>query len=196
MTSIAGLIYAGGDSIRFGANKAEAPLQGRRLIDHVAERLEPQVSALAIAGSVSLDEVSILDDGENAGKGPLAGLFSGLTWAASLSGVAWLVTAPCDVPLLPKNLVTLLGGGRTDIPKVMNIQGRWQAGCALWPTSALPVIADRLTGGKDLSLHAALKRLHAEAIECDPKLLEGSFANINTQGDLAQLERKLSQSHD
>ncbi len=195
MTRIAGLIYAGGGSTRFGANKAEAELQGRRLIDHVANRFEPQVTALAVVGPVQLNNAQYLEDGRHAGKGPLAGLLAGLRWASDLSDVTWLATAPCDVPLLPKNLLSLLSGKRTDRPKVLNIEGRWQTGCALWPTSALSAIEDTLLSGQDLSLHAALKGLHAEPVEQHPDALDGSFANINTQDDLAQLERELSQSN-
>lgn len=195
MTAIAGLIYAGGESQRFGADKAAALLQDKRLIDHVADRLDPQVSALAIAGSVDRTGRPCLDDGTHAAKGPLAGLLAGLTWAESLPDIAGLVTAPCDVPLLPKNLVALLTPNPTDRPTVLNVEGRWQTGCALWPTSALPVIADTLTTGQDLSLHSALRALNVEVIECEPTLLDGSFANINTQDDLAHLERKLSQPH-
>ncbi|MCE7999455.1 MAG: molybdenum cofactor guanylyltransferase [Rhodobiaceae bacterium] len=195
MTAIAGLIYAGGKSSRFGADKATALLQDKRLIDHVAVRLDPQVSALAIAGSIDRTGLPCLDDGAHTDKGPLAGLLAGLTWAASLPDIACLVTAPCDVPLLPKNLVGLLTPNSTNRPTVLNVEGRWQTGCALWPTSGLPVIAETLATGQDLSLHSALRALNVEVIECDPALLDGSFANINTQDDLAHLERRLSQSH-
>lgn len=195
MTAIVGLIYAGGESKRFGADKATALLHDKRLIDHVADRLDPQVGALAIAGSVDHIGLPCLDDGIHAGKGPLAGLRAGLAWAASLPDITYLVTAPCDVPLLPKNLVALLTQKPTDRPIVLNVEGHWQTGCTLWPTSALPVIADTLTTGQDLSLHSTLRALNVEVIECEPILLDGSFININTQDDLAQLERKLSQSH-
>jgi len=195
MTAIAGLIYAGGESTRFGGNKAEASLCGRRLIEHVAERLGPQVATLAVAGPVRVTDVKTLGDGAHAGKGPLAGLLAGLRWASDLPDTKWLVTTPCDVPLLPKNLVALLTPNPTDRPTVLNVEGRWQTGCALWPTSALHVIADTLTTGQDLSLHSALRALNVEVIECAPTLLDGSFANINSQDELSRLEQRLPQSH-
>ena len=195
MTTIAGLIYAGGGSTRFGANKAEATLQGRRLIDHVAERLGRQVTTLAVAGPVRLTDAKNLDDGAHVGKGPLAGLFAGLKWASDLPGINWLVTTPCDVPVLPTNLVALLTKNLTDTPRVLNIEERWQTGCALWPTSAYAIIEGLLIAGEDLFLHAALKQLHAKTVETYPTSLDGAFTNINTRDDLIQLERELSKSH-
>lgn len=195
MTAIAGLIYAGGESTRFGGNKAEAPLCGRRLIEHVAERLGPQVATLAVAGPVCVTNVKTLGDGAHVGKGPLAGLLVGLRWASDLPGINWLVTAPCDVPVLPTNLVALLAKNLTDTPRVLNIEERWQTGCALWPTSAYAIIEELLIAGEDLSLHAALKQLHAKTVEACPTSLDGAFTNINTRDDLIQLERELSKSH-
>lgn len=191
MKSVAGLIYAGGESSRFGADKATALLQGQRLIDHVNARLEPQVWALAVAGPVTLNDAACLDDGAHSGKGPLAGLFAGLTWAANLPDVTWLVTAPCDVPLLPKNLVALLTQSAADTPAVLKIDGRWQTGCTLWPTSVRATIEEILIKEEDLSLHAALKQLQADIIEARADALEGSFININTQDDLTELEQRL-----
>jgi molybdenum cofactor guanylyltransferase len=195
MTAIAGLIYAGGESTRFGGNKAEAPLCGRRLIEHVAERLGPQVSTLAIAGPVPVTNAKTLGDGVHVGKGPLAGLLAGLKWASDLPDIKWLVTTPCDVPLLPKNLVALLTSNPTDRPKVLNVEGRWQAGCALWPTSGDRFIEDTLIKGEDLSLHGTLRSLNVEAIETSQEALDGSLLNINTQDELLRLEQRLAQSH-
>lgn len=192
MNKTAGLIYAGGESTRFGTDKADALLSGRRLIDHVADRLSPQVSALAIAGPAIIGSFVNLEDGDHAGKGPVAGLLAGLQWAATLPDVAWLVTAPCDVPLLPKNLVDLLSKSQTDRPSVLTVEGHWQTGCALWPVTATATIEQLLVAGADLSLHAALKQQDAQVFDVDTEALEGSFANINTQTDLTDLERKLS----
>jgi len=196
MIAAAGLIYAGGESSRFGADKANALLQGQRLIDHVADRIAPQVAALAVAGSVRLAGADGLDDdGAHIGKGPLAGLLAGLKWASDLPNIKWLVTTPCDVPLLPKNLVALLTQNLKDKPTVLNVDERWQTGCALWPTSACKVIEGHLIAGEDLSLHSALKHLHAETLDVEATVLDGAFTNINSQDDLIQLERKLLKSH-
>ncbi len=192
MKSVAGLIFAGGQSRRFGGDKAEADLQGRRLIDHVADRIAPQVKSIAVAGPTHVPNAFTLNDGDHPGKGPLAGLLAGLKWALDLPDIKWLVTTPCDVPSLPKNLVTLLTGSPAERPKVLEVAGRWQAGCALWPTSAGPFIEDTLIKGEDLSLHRALRSLNVEAIETSPEALDGSFLNINTRDDLIEFAKGAS----
>ncbi|MFM9978832.1 MAG: NTP transferase domain-containing protein, partial [Sphingomonadaceae bacterium] len=41
-----GAIIAGGQSSRFGADKAQAMLDGRALLEHVADRLDAQCDAV------------------------------------------------------------------------------------------------------------------------------------------------------
>ena len=47
---ILGAILGGGQSSRFGSDKALALHQGRALIDHALEALRPHVSALVVVG--------------------------------------------------------------------------------------------------------------------------------------------------
>jgi len=194
MSDMAGLIYAGGKGSRFGGNKAMAPLDGQRLIDHVVTRFRPQVATLAIAGATLVPDTAPLKDDAHKGKGPLAGLLAGLKWASELTDVKWLATAPCDVPLLPANLVGLLSQGLTDRPRVLSMEGQWQTGCALWPLTSRETIEEILIGGSDLSLHSALRSLGAEQVAAQQSSLAGSFLNINTQTDLTNLARELSSS--
>ena len=76
MSRIVGAILAGGASRRFGRDKAAIMLDGLLMITHVANRLERQVSDVAIVGSATDYGLPypLLGDGEHAGKGPLAGL--------------------------------------------------------------------------------------------------------------------------
>ncbi|MEY3659058.1 MAG: hypothetical protein RL425_1819, partial [Pseudomonadota bacterium] len=75
-----GLILAGGQSTRFGSDKAAALYQGRPLIDHVADALRPHVDALAVAGRDWPDLIRI-EDAPEPGLGPLGGLLGGLIYA-------------------------------------------------------------------------------------------------------------------
>ncbi len=189
MNDLVGLIYAGGKSRRFGGNKAVALLDGQRLIDHVVARFRPQVTSLAIAGATPVPDASTLTDEIHQGKGPLAGLFAGLKWASSLPNIKWLATTPCDVPLLPTNLVSLLSDNLTDTPRVLSMEGQWQTGCALWPVTARDKIEEILISGSDLSLHSALRSLGAEEDSTEQTSIAGSFLNINTQADLVDLAK-------
>ena len=49
MTELLGVILAGGQASRMGGgDKSLLPLAGKRVIDHVLERLRPQVAAMAL----------------------------------------------------------------------------------------------------------------------------------------------------
>ncbi|PXA92942.1 molybdenum cofactor guanylyltransferase, partial [Nostoc sp. 3335mG] len=52
MTRVLGAILAGGQSSRFGSDKALAELDGRILIDRVASAIQPQVDGLIVVGRI------------------------------------------------------------------------------------------------------------------------------------------------
>ena len=113
MTDIPALILAGGRSSRMGGgDKGLMPLNGRPLLSHVLERIRPQASRLLINsnsdpslfGDFGLPvQPDILPDR----PGPLAGILTGLRWAAE-HNASHLVTVPCDTPFLPHDLVQRL----------------------------------------------------------------------------------------
>lgn len=112
--SITGVILAGGRGTRMGgADKGLVLFNGKPLIQHVIERVHPQVNALLINANRSHDEYArfgypvIRDDtldGVEDFAGPLAGILSALTHART----ELVLIVPCDVPRLPLDLVTRL----------------------------------------------------------------------------------------
>src|SRR5689334_23373453 len=101
-STIAGLVLAGGQSSRFGGNKALAVLDGETLAGRMARLLGAHCSHVALSANAPLPGIDLptLPDPPGAQAGPLSGVLAGLRWAKSL-GAQWLVTAPCDTPLLP-----------------------------------------------------------------------------------------------
>jgi molybdopterin-guanine dinucleotide biosynthesis protein A len=188
VTRTAGIILAGGASRRFGADKAATLIEGRPMIAHVAERLAPQVAALAIAGADQTYALAcpLLEDGPHATKGPLAGLAAGLSWALE-NDFTHVVTSPCDVPLLPRNLVRLLSSRGQLSPAVLKTPRGIEAACAMWPVAVLSRVEDRLQAGKSLSMTGLLEAAGACVIPVQADDLDGSFININAPDDLAQL---------
>ena len=110
-----GVILAGGRSSRFGADKALALLGGRPMASHVAERLAPQVDAVALnanGGAVyETLHLAVFGDGTDAREGPLAGIIASLAYARE-NGFDSLVTVPCDAPVLCIDLVARLRAAR------------------------------------------------------------------------------------
>jgi molybdenum cofactor guanylyltransferase len=108
-----GVILAGGSARRLGGNgKAFINISGKPLINLVIKKFESQVSKIAI-NSRDTDAFSrfnnpVIEDSHNevGGSGPLAGIFSAIKWAKTLSKLkSHVVVVPVDTPLLPNDLV-------------------------------------------------------------------------------------------
>lgn len=108
-----GVIFAGGQSQRMGGvDKAVIMLNGKRLIDHVYERVSAQADIVAISG---VDDyglgVAIIPDQPLTFGGPANGVFSVLDWLrARYPEAEGFVTAPVDGPFLPDGLFERLMG--------------------------------------------------------------------------------------
>ena len=107
---VTGLILAGGKGRRMGGvDKGLEVFRGKRLVDHVFERLAPQVGGIIVSANQNHDAyktfgVRVVSDAIGNFAGPLAGLHAGL----SVSRRPFLVTVPCDSPFLPADLVERL----------------------------------------------------------------------------------------
>ncbi len=108
---ITGLLLAGGQGQRMGGrDKGLQALDGEALSRHVMRRLSPQVGTIVISANRHLDDYrcfgcDVITDELSGFQGPLAGIHAGLGHCAT----PWLLTAPCDSPFLPHDLVQRLG---------------------------------------------------------------------------------------
>jgi len=116
--NIVGLLLAGGQSRRMGGgDKALRPLGGRPLLDHVIERLRPQVAAMLLNANGDPSRFAgfglpVVPDSVPDFAGPLAGVLAGLDWAAAnRPDCEWVVSVPTDAPFLPRDLVARLVAG-------------------------------------------------------------------------------------
>ena len=187
---ILGVILAGGQSRRFGHDKAMAQLDGRRLIERVAARAMPQTAALAISGRDYGLGLTVIPDAM-ASEGPLTGILSALQWAR-IAGYAAVATFSCDAPFFPRDLVARLA---EELPPTsgcsfVRAQGARHPVFALWRVSALSRLQDVYDTGTR-SLMAAQDRIGAAAVNfaAGPGPGGDMFFNINRQDDqsVAQL---------
>jgi molybdenum cofactor guanylyltransferase len=108
---ITGLILAGGRGSRMGhVDKGLQPFRGAPMVLHVIMRLQPQVGALMVNANQNIGPYEgfgfpVWPDQLGGFEGPLAGLQTGLAQCDT----DYLVTAPCDSPFLPQDLVDRLG---------------------------------------------------------------------------------------
>ena len=92
-----------------GADKGLQAFRGKPMVQHVVERLAPQVDELLVNANRNVEAYArfgyrVVADEIEGFAGPLAGFERGLAHAAG----ELVVTAPCDSPFLPADLVARL----------------------------------------------------------------------------------------
>ncbi|WP_428633957.1 molybdenum cofactor guanylyltransferase MobA, partial [Sedimenticola sp.] len=109
-SKITAVILAGGMARRMGGqDKGLIDLDGRPLIAHVLERIQPQVAQVVINANRNLEQYAafgypVISDTLSDFQGPLAGFLAVMQQIDS----DFIVTLPCDGPSLPDNLVERL----------------------------------------------------------------------------------------
>jgi len=107
---ITAVILAGGRGMRMGgADKGLVNYQDKPLVAHVLERIQPQVDHVIINANRHVEQyqgfgVPVVTDNNDQFDGPLAGMQAGMHHAST----EWILSVPCDSPLLPLDLVSRL----------------------------------------------------------------------------------------
>lgn len=194
--AITGIVLAGGLARRMSVGGREVdkglqPLAGRPMAAWVIERLAPQVGHLAINANRNLDAwtafgVPVFPDRIEGFAGPLAGLHA----AMGIAGTPWIVTAPCDSPLLPLDLVARLAHAAHD--------GAAQVAVARTGEQPHPVFAlVQRALCEDLGAFLASGRRRIDAWYAHLRVVEvdfpdaDAFANVNTPEELHLQETRL-----
>jgi molybdopterin-guanine dinucleotide biosynthesis protein A len=120
---ILGAVLAGGQSRRFGSDKALADIDGQPMLDCVVAALTPQVEMVVICGREWPGLVSLADR-PSGGAGPLAGLNAALHHAAGV-GYAGVLAVPMDVLPLPADLRERLAGQGAAVFTRQHAIGYW-----------------------------------------------------------------------
>lgn len=186
---ITGLILAGGLGRRMGGrDKGLQSFRGQPMAAWAIARLAPQVDALLINANQNVEAYAafgypVIPDRIAGFAGPLAGLHSGLLACET----PLLVTAPCDSPFLPQDLVARLHVALQAAGADLAVAKTGEQPHPVFSLVRREVL-DGLTafleaGGRKVDAwYAALKV--AEVPFAD----ERAFANINTLEELNQLQ--------
>ena len=108
--NITAVILAGGLGRRMGGvDKGLQLIHGKPMVQQVLNRLQHQVGKVLINANRHLDDykgfgVPICSDSISGYAGPLAGIHAALLQ----TNTAYLVSVPCDSPMLPNDLVSRL----------------------------------------------------------------------------------------
>lgn len=170
---ILGAVLAGGQSSRFGSDKALAMLNGETLLIRAVDLLSGWCEKVVVVGR-ELAPAPTLPDRPHAGMGPLGGIAAAL-YDARDEGYDLVLTCGVDSVGLPEGLPGLLNPAPAYLAD--------QPVVGLWPVSAIRAIEAILKGDGRHSMRA-----FAEAIGARPVQAAQPSININTPADLAALE--------
>jgi molybdopterin-guanine dinucleotide biosynthesis protein A len=187
VTGMVGVVLVGGESRRYGRNKALELFQGERLIDRQVRTVGTLFSEVLVITNdperyLHLD-VTIVRD-VIPGQGPLGGIYTGLLFA---QGKSVFVTA-CDMPFVQPAVVRRMLQLATDYDVIVPEKTEGLEPLhAIYSSRCLPHIEKMLDHGtlQVINFFPAVKvyRLSSEEIgQLDPQGL--SFFNINTPNDM------------
>ena len=190
---ITGAILAGGRGSRMGnVDKGLQTFRGAPMVLHVIMRLSPQVATLMINANRNIGPYEsfgfpVWPDQIGGFEGPLAGLQTAL----SQCDTDYLVTAPCDSPFLPQDLVQRLGDALLEADADLAVavteeEGRRQ------PHPVFCLMKAGLLSHLSLFLQEGGRKIdrwyqslpHVEVLFDDP----AAFRNINTLDELRSFE--------
>ncbi len=167
MTHWPAYILAGGQSRRFGADKARAVLEGKPLLRRLVDQLETHVGDVTVVadraekyGDLGLRTIADVTPG----LGPVGGLATALTDMEARGEQGWCWLLACDVAELPAHwLEELAAHAPSDGRVVAYRDKRWQPMPGLYHPSIRPhVIAYLEQGGR--AMWSLLEQLHACAV--------------------------------
>ncbi len=193
-TGITGVILAGGEARRMGGgDKGLVELRGKPLVEHALAALSPQVNTVIINANRNRERYAayghpVIADSRQGFQGPLAGMLS----CIEAAGTEFIVSVPCDSPLLPDDLVARLfrqlSEEEADISVAHN-GDRMQPVFTLMPTSLASSMQAFLDGGgRKIDRWFEQHRLAVTDFSDKPEC----FRNINNPAELAQMEAQLN----
>lgn len=195
---ITGLILAGGRAQRMGGiDKGFIPFHQKPLVESAIARLKPQVQTLLINANRNITKYAgygypvIIDETPDF-SGPLAGFSAGLKACKT----PYLLTAPCDSPLLPHDLALRLMAELEQGDFQLVFASSKEADGKLWAQPVFCLMRSNLQDSLnaflargDLKIDRWFKELKASTVVFDDAR---AFANVNTPEELKELEAILS----
>ena len=189
---MAGAVLCGGESSRMGFDKAFLELDGRALVEVLAERLaevcDPVILASGFRGRFGGTAYPEVEDSV-----PYAGPLAGIVAALAASPHPLLAVVAVDMPAANPVLLRYLAD-RVDAHHVAVPDGPRgpEPAHAVYSRAALPILEHRLHS-RNLSLRGALDDLDVLVVP-EAELLRAGFgtsfaANVNEPDDLWMLER-------
>lgn len=193
LQAVTAVILAGGRARRMGGqDKGLIKVGGRPMIEHVLERVTPQVGAVLLNVNRNWQDygrygLPLVADRMGDYFGPLVGMASALEATDS----ELLLTVPCDSPIIPPDLARRLLQTLTEQDaeiSVVHDGQRMQPVFALLQRRLLPSLVQYLNaGGRKIDTWYAQHRTVVADFSDRPEL----FLNVNTPDEQTLLEAEL-----
>ena len=192
---ITGVVLAGGRARRMGGeDKGLVRVNGEAMVVHALRGLAPQAGALLINANrnqeryAELGACDVVADADSDYAGPLAGMASAMQRATT----RYILTVPCDSPLLAPSLGECLFGALVANDAEVSVA---HDGTRMQPVFALldctlrqSIVTYLASGGRKIDAWYAERRLALTDLADYPDM----FLNINTPEDHALLEKRLA----
>jgi molybdopterin-guanine dinucleotide biosynthesis protein A len=193
LESITGLVLAGGLGRRMGGeDKGLMSLAGRPMVAYVLERLGPQVDTLLVSANRNVERYAafgypVIIDAKGGYLGPLAGVLTALQRCTT----EFLVTAPCDAPLVAPDLVARLHAACTGAGADLAVasDGRRRQPVFLLARASLAPSLEAYLADGGRTVHEWLQQL--PVAEADFSDQPGTFVNVNDPGERQRVEAML-----
>ena len=189
--SITGVVLAGGLGRRMGGvDKGFVDFLGKPMVTHVIQRLQPQVDEILINANREIERYTalgypVITDDIAGFAGPLAGLHKGMSMASH----PYVLTVPCDSPLLPMNLTSRLMNGLierdADLAVAKTGSQAHPVFCLCRKTLLANLESYLQNGGRKIDDWYSTLEVAEVLFDDNPQ----AFTNVNTPEELSCLER-------
>jgi len=200
-SNITGVILAGGKSSRMGTNKALLKINGRTLIEQIAEFLKslfPKVIVITNSPEEYMFiKIPIFQDVYKQ-RGPMGGIHSALVNSETEN----IFVVPCDAPFINKEIIEkILSTSSNHKIKICHAAGFLQPLTGVYSKEHLNEFETWLRGNesdhetiaeiKQCKIGDFVKQLGCEIINFDESESRQAFENINTPKEFAAAQKQL-----
>lgn len=190
---IIGLVLAGGKSRRFGEQKAFAKYDGKSFLQRSIEALQGITDKMVIVGSSevkmklpsSLQKLFIHDVTSFKGKGPLAGIYSGMEYENG----DWYFVLPCDMPLVNQEVMNEIYKHRHPSYDIVipSIYGKIHPLIGLYHPRLKPTLFNLLKN-EQYRMMTLIERVNVKYINEQNFINHEVFTNVNDKETLNQIQ--------
>ena len=191
--NILGVVLAGGKSQRFGEDKSQVKLNGKRLIDYILTEIITEFNEILIIANNNIDFmpspkiIKVVDDEKD--LGPLGGILTAMKWInKNKKNYKWISTFPSDTPFFNKtilnNFYKKININKGQLFFIKSNQTRHNI-FGLWSIELLDQLEEDLMIKGERKVELWANKVGVQTIDMQFKNKD-PFFNINTKEDLEQ----------